>query len=113
MEGSMIRILTSMLLAVMLLFPGVASADTVVEWQADDPKQGRDGFVLCTSTASAAGVTYINRNWVEADGRQEKECARFGTQDVRNFFEFNHVSVSPVLTESISIPASAVKTSVK
>lgn len=99
------RFIVGALAALMVIVTpvGIANANTVVEWQAPDPKQGTEGFIRCTGKATAGGVTYINHNWQYMDGDYNGRCVAAARHDVKNFFKFNHASIRPILTESIEI----------
>jgi len=58
------------------------------DWKSDPPKQGTDGFSLCTGYAQAGGHSYRNTNYI--DNEILANCDRYAREDVVRGFKFMH-----------------------
>ena len=94
------RVAILLIVAAWYLSPSVAYAEAII-WVAPDPKQGTSGFLRCVGTATAAGTTYVNINWVDDMEEPVDACNRFAREDVANFFRYARgVEISP---ESVQV----------
>lgn len=81
------RLFATLALLIVLTVPSVAHADSR-EWKAPTPKQGTEGFHLCTGYAEAGGHSYRNTNWI--DDSILGNCDRYAREDVVRGFRFMH-----------------------
>lgn len=87
----MFRSLLAALLLTVLAVQTVAAEEA--SWHADPPKQGTDGFSLCIGSASAAGHTYTNTNYI--DNEIAANCDRYAREDVARWYRTRGVEIDP------------------